>query len=217
MTEIQGRIDSTSTNVYDLSIPVYVNGQLPNPRAGEPIAIQTGQADPVNVLVINDQVLQLETTGTSLRVNVLDEEGQLVPVGTNGAIVISLNNTFVVSGSGWQPGTEMVAWMFSTPQRLGVIPVPDDGKYTAELSLPEKIDIGEHTVQVNGLTRDGSLRSVSIEVLYLGSTDNSRNQIAGDSQKTNLRMWMFGICAVVIVFSSYWLILATRRRRREDM
>lgn len=216
LEDIQNRINSAAANVYDLSIPVYVNGALPNPRAGQPIAIQTGSADPVNVLVINEQVLQLETTGTSLRVNVLDEEGQLVPVSVTGAIVISKNNTFVVSGSGWQPGTEMVAWMFSSPQKLGVIQVPEDGQYTAELSVPDNIDIGEHTVQVNGLTPNGSLRSMSMEVLYLGDTAISPNLASENLNQFNFKLWILGLCVLVIILSSYWLFFASRKRRRQE-
>ncbi len=193
-----------------------MNGALPNPRAGQPIAIQTGSADPVNVLVINEQVLQLETTGTSLRVNVLDEEGQLVPVSATGAIVISKNNTFVVSGSGWQPGTEMVAWMFSSPQKLGVIPVPEDGQYTAELSVPDNIDIGEHTVQVNGLTPNGALRSMSMEVLYLGDTAISPNLTSDNLNQFNIKLWILVLCAFVIFLSAYWLVFASRKRRRQE-
>ncbi len=213
--ELLTKISTDENNVFNLAYPVYVNGELPNPRAGQPIAIQTGPAEPVNVLVINDQVLQMATIGTSLRINVLDDEGNVLPVGANGAIVVNRNNTFVVSGSGWSPGTEMVAWIFSTPQKIGTIPVPDDGEYSTEMNLPVALDIGEHTIQVNGITSDGSVRSLSVEVLYLGDTETSQRDESDIRFWQRLNFWILVFCALVAMVSSWWLIFNRRRRRSE--
>jgi len=107
----------------------------------------------------------------------------------------------------------MVAWIFSTPQKIGTIPVSDDGEYSTEMNLPEALDIGEHTIQVNGITSDGSIRSLSVEVLYLGDTGKAQDDETNGQLWMSLNFWIFIICALVAITSLWWLF---GRRKSES-
>ena len=83
------------------------------------------------------------------------------------------------------------------------------------MNLPVALDIGEHTIQVNGITSDGSVRSLSVEVLYLGDTETSQRDESDIRFWQRLNFWILVFCALVAMVSSWWLIFNRRRRRSE--
>lgn len=70
----------------------------------------------------------------------------------------------IVEGEGFQPGTEVELWMFSNPENLGQALVRPDGTFVAQVSL-ELMPEGEHTLQVNGVTKDNRARMANIGVV----------------------------------------------------
>jgi len=164
-------INEKGSNVQDLSLPVYLNNQLPEAKPNQPISIQSGQPEPVSVAVVNEQAVQLETdTGLSLSVTSLNENGEVAPLAPTGAIRLTERRTVVVSGRGFLPKSEAVVWIFSTPTRLGVIPVSDTGRYGAELVVGSELEVGQHTLQVNGVVPSGEIRSMNV-ALEIVETD----------------------------------------------
>lgn len=214
--QIEEKVATSEFNVYDLSVPVFINGSLPNPSTNNPIVIQTGASDPVDVAIINDQALQLSTIAVSLRITVLDLQGNLVPLSPTGAMTISRNNKIVVTGSGWKPETEMVAWMFSSPRQLGTIAVPKSGRYSGNFDLPNGIEPGTHTIQVNGIIEDGSMRSMNVEVILLGETLTLQNEWKMNGNQRPSTWWLLILCATLFVATTTWLALGGRRRRRRE-
>jgi len=125
----------------------------------------------VSVAVVNEQAVQLETdTGLSLSVTSLNENGEVAPLAPTGAIRLTERRTVVVSGRGFLPKSEAVVWIFSTPTRLGVIPVSDTGRYNAELVVGSELEVGQHTLQVNGVVPSGEIRSMNV-ALEIVETD----------------------------------------------
>ena len=51
-------------------------------------------------------------------------------------------------------------WIFSTPVKLGTLAVDKQGKFSGKVALPSSLELGSHTIQINGL--DTQKRSVSI-------------------------------------------------------
>jgi hypothetical protein len=69
------------------------------------------------------------------------------------------------SGTGFAPGSIIRIWLFSDPTELGDVIADASGNFVGQAQLPQGIPTGEHTVQLNGLTKDGQLRSVSLGVV----------------------------------------------------
>ena len=74
-----------------------------------------------------------------------------------------------VAMSGFAAGTEAQAWAFSEPTFLGSFTVASDGTFTGSVAIPV-LPAGEHTIQVNGTTPSGQVRSVSVGVIAIDDT-----------------------------------------------
>gem|GEM_PF-6934947 len=66
-------------------------------------------------------------------------------------------------GSGFDLDTAAEVWLFSEPVLLGTAAIDQDGRFEATLEVPEGLEPGEHTVQLNGRYQ-GSVRSTSLRV-----------------------------------------------------
>jgi hypothetical protein len=162
--DVQRYVQQQSQNVRDLSLPIYVSNQLPSPEPNSPLVIQTTNTQ-LNIVTINDQVIQLQDgDGFRLSVSATDGGGDILPVNTNGAIVVEQNNFISVSGTGFRPNSTAVVWLFSVPNRLGTVNVGADGSFSDRVALNDGIEPGEHTAQVNGITSGGALRSLNLAV-----------------------------------------------------
>jgi predicted RNA-binding protein with TRAM domain len=220
-------IGKSAQNVQDLSLPVYVSGELPNPSASEPISIQSGEPSPVNVAVINEQAVQLESAdGFAVRVNALDSQGEIQPLRSDGAIEAVSGNRISVNGRGLSPRSQAVVWMFSTPTRLGVISVSISGEYSAEFEVGENFDLGEHTVQVNGISEAGEIRSMNLELVLVGSptTETETAELPAPSEEAPSMSGVDGgsaatfsiiVLLVIVAFvAGLFAMYLTNRRRR---
>ncbi len=88
--------------------------------------------------------------------------GALAPVDpTTGRIVMTDGGSVRVRGDGFRPGSTVDVWLFSTPYLLGETVVGADGSFSASLPLPSGVEVGNHTVQLNGVGTDSAVRSLS--------------------------------------------------------
>lgn len=216
--EIIESINSNDQNVWNLSLPVYVNNQLPEATPSIPIAIQSGSASAVDVAIINEQAVQLGMEdGFSVRVTALDDDGNVSPLAPNGAVRAKRLNQVFVTGQGFKPGTQAVVWIFSNPRRLGVIQVGATGSYSSQLQISSAVELGEHTLQVNGVIPDGNVRSMNIgieivENYSLPGDDNNSDQ--GVLNSTAEVLVLYTILLVILGSSGY--LLVSRKRRRDS-
>ncbi|MDN4613797.1 fibronectin type III domain-containing protein [Leifsonia sp. F6_8S_P_1B] len=104
-----------------------------------------------------DGVLTIQGDGYTLRISADDENG--VRTDANGRIVIQHGGAVHVSGSGFKPGSTADLWLFSAPVLLGEPTVDRDGAFAATYSIPASTPAGPHTLQINGLSADGALRT----------------------------------------------------------
>jgi len=156
---------SIAAPVSDLSQPVLIKDELPKAEPENPIVVQTGDETSWDVVTINRRVVQMRDNGNfRLSVTAVDDTGELTEVNTRGAIVLTHGHYITVSGDGYRPGTEVVAWLFSTPRRLGTLRVAADGSFESRLLVDSTVEFGEHTAQVNGYTAAGDLRSLNLAV-----------------------------------------------------
>ena len=129
------------------------------------MVIQTGAANTLDIVTINEQVVQLQDAdGFRVSVSSTDSAGELTKVNTNGAIVVQHLNFITVTGEGFKPNSDAVAWLFSEPRRLGVVRVSADGSFEKSLQIGADVPVGDHTTQVNGLTPSGDVRSLNLAV-----------------------------------------------------
>jgi outer membrane protein OmpA-like peptidoglycan-associated protein len=106
----------------------------------------------------------------------------------NSNIVLKTESTALVTGVGFQPGSTVEVWLFSTPRLLGTAVVKADGTFSVSVPVPGDISVGQHTLQAEGLNAAGQPRAVSAGVtvsrdMFLGST--TRVQFSSNSSYLN--------------------------------
>jgi hypothetical protein len=90
-----------------------------------------------------------------------------VQFNSRGGIVVKHGNLVSIAGEGFAPGTTAKTWLFSSPRELGNLNVSPDGSFAADFPITDDIRVGNHTAQVNGLSPDGEVRSLSLDVEIL--------------------------------------------------
>ena len=227
--QVQQAIADRQTNVQDLSLPVYVNSALPNPEPENPLVIQTSSESRLDIITINDQVVQLQDAeGFRLSVSATDETGELTRVSASGAIIVEQQSFITVSGEGFKPNSDAVAWLFSEPRRLGVVRVGSDGKFQESLQIGSDVAVGRHTTQVNGLTVDGEVRSLNLAVEVVSPkladdkalvTDTTVDPvITSDGATGEGTSYTVGVLVIGVLVGAgaMWFVLVRRRRHDED-
>ncbi|MDR9454008.1 MAG: hypothetical protein RI542_08785, partial [Wenzhouxiangella sp.] len=116
--------------------------------------------------VISNNPFELRLSG--------DCAGQPCRIRTNAAnlevLEIITGGSARVSGRGFFPGSDIDLWIFSDPVLLGTVTVEDDGGFEATEPLVG-IAPGNHTLQANGVSLDGELRSVEIGITVVEAPD----------------------------------------------
>lgn len=213
-------------NIQSLEIPVFLNMQIPLPPLNQPQLLQQNPA-PVDYLLINQQVQQISTPdGFQMNVSATDESGNLTQVDPSGALVVQQNNYITVTGKGFRPFSDAVAWLFSTPRKLGNIRVGADGSFAARMPIDGGIGVGRHTTQVNGLTPSGEIRSVNLAVLVRDapavapspptSFDPAMPLSVAENPASTSWSTALVVLVAVVMFGGGLLFGLGRRRRRDD-
>ncbi len=124
---------------------------------GVPVTVMT-IVNPANtglLLAGTDWDLSLAPRGT---------DGRPAPLGTDGGLVLAPSGTLPLAASGYAANSSVFVYLMSTPVLLGVLEVDASGAMSGKLELPRNLVPGAHTLQVNGYSASGLLRSVSLGV-----------------------------------------------------
>jgi hypothetical protein len=117
-------------------------------------------------------------------------------------LVLELDGAARVSGFGFLPGSLVHVWIFSDPVYLGALTVAADGTFEGDLALLG-VPVGEHTLQVNGISFDGVDRTADLGVLIAAS--------APQLPTSGAEVWDYLLLAVLLVLLGL-LVISGRRR-----
>jgi hypothetical protein len=117
-------------------------------------------------------------------------------------LVLELDGSARVSGFGFLPGSLVHVWIFSEPRYLGALTVAADGTFEGDLALLG-VPVGEHTLQVNGISFDGVDRTADLGVLIAAP--------APQLPTSGAEVWDYLLLAVLLVLLGL-LVISGRRR-----
>ena len=179
---------------------------------GSPVEIQLVKTDTENGYVLRGD-------GWEVALEATDSSGTPLRLDDSGNIILNNDRFVQFSGTGFAPGSIVKVWLFSEPSEVGEVLADASGNFIGQAQLPEGIPTGEHTVQLNGLTQDGQLRSVSLGVLVEPVVIPTIAPI----DFTPLWNIALAAAAVVLIFflvllarKRWFLILAKRRKDKEE-
>ena len=202
-----------SPNALSLSLPTMTPNQSVAIENGAPVAVRSVVTSNQNGYSVqgSDWQVSLEARSTSGEPLELDESGNLV-----------LNSDRLVQfqGTGFAPGSIIKVWLFSDPASIADVTADQNGSFIGSAQLPADIPQGDHTVQLNGLSTNGQIRSIALGVVV--QPDVVATPIATPVDFTQLWNLVFVTAGVVMMFflvllaRKRWFLIAAKRRKRKD-
>jgi outer membrane protein OmpA-like peptidoglycan-associated protein len=136
------------------------------PAPGTAPATSGSQPEVTTVVVKpTESSLNVLAKDWSLTVSGADVSGNPTPLNEHGQIVLEGGQYATAKGTGFLPNTEVQVYLFSSPQLIGSVMTDDHGNFVLSNAIPDNLEIGEHTIQVDGYTYDGQIRSSNLLVL----------------------------------------------------
>jgi hypothetical protein len=179
-------------------VPVSVGGVLPALAAGEVVVYEDGVPVVVEVFVDDDTELVVLASTFELRLSGECSEGCAITTNDDGreTLILEQEGLANVTGVGFEPGSSVYVWLFSEPRFLGELTVNADGTFAGSVALGD-VEIGEHTLQVNGVSQQGSQRSANLGVVVdpEGVVDAVLPSTGGDQ---NLMVWLLTVLLLVL-------------------
>ena len=113
----------------------------------------------------DSKLLEVSGPGFTMSLAGLNAQGKPLGLTPDGALILEQDRTAAVAGTGFQPNSLVYLYLFSEPRFLGTVQTDENGAFTGQVPLPADIADGRHTLQSNGFTPDGTVRSLSLGVV----------------------------------------------------
>lgn len=111
-----------------------------------------------------------------LRLSAVTTSGAPVRLTQGDSLVIADGQYVSVSGFGYEPGSQLSVWLLPQSVLLGTVTVGTDGTVLGQVPVPRGMASGGRTLQFNGASKTGEVRSLSIGVI-LGRTAVSTSRV----------------------------------------
>ena len=186
--------------------------------------LKDGVAEPARIVVIDTSQLQVVSgEGGLLKLEAKDGE-DAVPVDSQGRLQMLLGNLVEAEGTGFAGNSEFAVWLFSEPTMLGIGKTDAAGRFFASFPVEKSIPLGDHTLQVVGVTSSGEQRSISLPVIVLDDKEtamnNSIENVIQVSQNP-VQKWFdsisyLALLLLLVIFLALWMLWIMRRRKDEE-
>jgi hypothetical protein len=107
----------------------------------------------------------LNVAPIEVAIQTTDVKGQNMPTPDDGIIRAVKGQTITVAGDGLTPGSKFSVWLFSEPTKLGEGIVSDDSTFKKVFLIPDGLETGSHTLQINGMSSDKKVVSLTTGVI----------------------------------------------------
>jgi tRNA (Thr-GGU) A37 N-methylase len=171
-------------------------GATPTLRPGQFLATNAGEPEIVTVVPVpEDRQARVEGDGWQMAVDIPSANGSVAPSDEGGALLqLVRDETAVVSGSGFMPGTRADVWLFSEPSLLGTVDIDENGEFTGEVNIDSNVVVvGEHTLQLQGVGEDGYVRAANLGVVV----NDTAAEVPTEEAAGGLLWWLVGLIAVI--------------------
>ena len=147
-----------------LSDPANAESAPPAVAPGQSTLLVNGEKRELTV-VIDDGTWTVSGDGFTVELQATEPDGSPLRVDSQGRLVVLSSGVVTVSGTGFKPGSTVDVWIFSEPHFLGTAPVDANGEFTARFPLPDELPAGNHTIQLNGVSPDDEVRTLSTGIV----------------------------------------------------
>jgi Na+-transporting methylmalonyl-CoA/oxaloacetate decarboxylase gamma subunit len=201
--------------------PTSTSPALPTLAPTQSVAFENGAPIEVQLVVTSNEngyLLQGDNWQVSLEAR--DTQGAPLVLDDSGNIVLNSERFVQFHGTGLAPGSIIKVWLFSDPSSIANVVADANGNFTGSAQLPSDIPDGEHTVQLNGLSKDGQVRSVALGVVVQPDLVAAPTFIPVDvAPLWNLLFITAGVVMMfllVLLARKRWFLVAAKRRKRKE-
>jgi hypothetical protein len=130
------------------------------------VITENGEILNVTITVVpGSNGLTIVGDGFSVELKVVDKDGNPISVDDAKRIILQEGATLSLRASGFAPNSAVTLWLFSQPYALGEFRADANGDVEFDVAVPAGFELGEHTVQLNGVSAEGELRTMNIAVV----------------------------------------------------
>jgi protein involved in polysaccharide export with SLBB domain len=158
---------------------------------------------PATVERLNNQLV-VSAGGLKATFGGLTDNGTPMALDKDGNVRLRPGDTVRITLGGFEPGSTVQAWLFSTPVLMGTATVGDDGSVVSSFVIPKDVPDGAHRIAIVAKTTDGEPATLAVGVT-VGEWKTERN----------VAFWLIVLPIVAAVLGAL-AIPATRRRRRSN-
>ncbi|GAA2337067.1 MBG domain-containing protein [Dactylosporangium salmoneum] len=144
-----------------------ITGTRPELAPNAALSMVGGKASTITRAPDQGGGLKLTGSGFTAAVAALSASRVRQPLDADGKLVVDRKHEVLVSMTGFAANTRADVWLFSDPVLIGRVTAGADGSVDATLPVPASLPVGEHTLQVNGLTADGQQRSLAVGLVLV--------------------------------------------------
>jgi uncharacterized repeat protein (TIGR02543 family) len=145
---------------------------------GDSICTIDGQSIEVTLTpVFNSNEINIEGDGFTMALAGLDGNGDKLELDQDGNLVLQNDRLAYVEGTGFLPDSDVKLHLFSTPTYLGTVHTDANGNFSGTVEIPQEIEAGIHTLQANGYSDDGNLRSMSLGVSVTDAVGGGKKKV----------------------------------------
>ena len=199
---------TTTSTTTSTTVPNNAGGTVA-PKAPSPPQVVAGGAavkvgDAVEDATVERADNQLVVTAGALKAVVggMNPDGSVMALDEAGNVRLRTGDTVRIKLAGFEPGSVMEAWLFSTSVLLGTTKVGADGTITATFTIPEDASSGSHRVVIVARTTDGEPATLAVGI-----------NVGEWEKESSIATWLI-VLPILAAMVGALTLPATRRRRR---
>ncbi|MFY9324918.1 MAG: hypothetical protein WAO29_00445, partial [Candidatus Nanopelagicales bacterium] len=133
-------------------------------------------------------------------------------------------NSVEAEGQGLRADSEFAVYLFSDPILLGIGRTDLAGRFFASFPVEQELPLGDHTLQVVGITPTGEQRTVSMPVVVVEDKETAKAQALPETilvDQNPVQAWLDSVnyllaLLLILVVVALWVLYGAWRRRREE-
>jgi hypothetical protein len=163
-------VTTPSTSVPAVTIPRAPVVTLPVAKPieiapGESAATVGGSSVEPNLIITADNTARIQIG--DLVIGIAPQDAARISDGSGTAVRAVRGRYVEVTGNSFAPNTQVDVWIYSDPTLLGSATTDASGSFTKTFDIPVSIELGDHTLTLNGFDAQGAAVTASVGIVVI--------------------------------------------------
>jgi hypothetical protein len=143
------------------------NVQPSRPSAGDYVFLRDSAPSDITFRIIEERILSFTGPDVTLNMEIRNARNQIRVLLESRIPAARLGDFLSITGFGFIPSSKVSVWLYSTPTLLGRIEATPLRSIQGVLPIPQNFPLGRHTLQINGVSTNGEVISLSLGIEVL--------------------------------------------------